>query len=195
MRLPCWSHVDVGAVPKALVAGSLVVVLGVAGGVTLGAQTPELNAEGPTAMNTEFTGVFTVGERTVRQFRYEDDDEVEYTFRLTNSGRYPVTVTGLSEEQERSKLLSYRELRGADGSAQISLGAGATEEVVLRVGMDECETLSARAGSFATVVNVTTESLGLFDDEVSITLPEELRTGSPREAFCPGATTTSRPRA
>jgi hypothetical protein len=45
-----------------------------------------------------------------------------------------------------------------------------------------------------TEVVLTTEQAGVFDDEVTVRLPEELRTGSPREAFCPGATATSRPR-
>ena len=32
-----------------------------------------------------------------------------------------------------------------------------------------------------------------FDDDVTVTLPEEIHTGSPREAFCPESTATSRP--
>jgi hypothetical protein len=40
---------------------------------------------------------------------------------------------------------------------------------------------------------VRTEQAGVFDDDVTITLPEELHTGSPREAFCPESTATSRP--
>ena len=39
------------------------------------------------------------------------------------------------------------------------------------------------------------ECRAFADDVVTITLPEELRTGSPREKYCPGATSTSRPRA
>ena len=35
--------------------------------------------------------------------------------------------------------------------------------------------------------------IDLVPDDVSVTLPEELHTGSPREAFCPNSTATSRP--
>lgn len=180
---------------KGIVAAALVVVLGVAGGVALAAQSPELSADGPTELDTAYTGVFTIGERTIRQFRYEDDDEVDYTFTVTNPGRMPVTLVGLAEEQEPSRLLSPRGLQGADGSTEIRIGAGGREEVTVTIGMDGCESLSARAGSYLTTLRVRAESLGLFDDDVTITLPEELRTGSPREKYCPDATSTSRPRA
>ena len=33
----------------------------------------------------------------------------------------------------------------------------------------------------------------MFEDTSSSTLPEEIHTGSPREAFCPDSTATSRP--
>jgi hypothetical protein len=59
--------------------------------------------------------------------------------------------------------------------------------------MSGCETLSARAGSFVTEVVVRTEQAGVFADDVVLTLPEELHTGSPREAFCPQSTAESRP--
>ena len=59
--------------------------------------------------------------------------------------------------------------------------------------MGGCESLSARAGSFVTEVVLRTEQAGVFDDAVTVTLPEELHTGSPREAFCPESTATSRP--
>ncbi len=180
---------------KALLAVALVVALTVAGGVAVGAQAPDLSAHGPTELDTEDTGVFTIGDRTIRQFRYEDDGEVEYTFTVSNHDRYPVTLTGLAADQESSRLLSYRDLHAADGSSAVRVGAGGTAEVTLTIGMDGCETLSARAGSYATEVNVRAESLGIFDDEVILRLPEELRTGSPREASCPDATATSRPRA
>ena len=75
----------------------------------------------------------------------------------------------------------------------IRLGAGETAPLTLDLGMSGCETLSARAGSFVTQVVVRTEQAGVFDDDVTIRLPEELHTGSPREAFCPESTATSRP--
>ena len=46
-----------------------------------------------------------------------------------------------------------------------------------------CESLSARAGSFLTEVVLRTEQAAIFTDDVALRLPEELRTGSPREAF------------
>ena len=59
--------------------------------------------------------------------------------------------------------------------------------------MGGCETLSSRSGSFVPDVLLRTEQAGVFDDEVRLALPEELHTGSPREAFCPNSTATSRP--
>jgi hypothetical protein len=59
--------------------------------------------------------------------------------------------------------------------------------------MHGCETLSARAGSFATQVDLNTTRAGFMDDVVHVTLPEQLHTGSPREAFCPNSTASSRP--
>ena len=59
--------------------------------------------------------------------------------------------------------------------------------------MSGCESLSARAGSYVTTLAVRTETAGVFEDVVELDLPEELHTGSPREAFCPNSTATSRP--
>ncbi len=171
----------------------LVAALTVAGGVAVGAQVPDLSAQGPTGLDTEYTAVFRIGDRTIRQFRYEDDGEVDYTFEVTNHGRVPLTLTGLAEDQQPSRLLSYRDLRGSGGSGEVALGAGESATVILTIAMDGCETLSARAGSFATEVTLRARSLGMFDDQVTLQLPEELRTGSPREARCPGSTSTSRP--
>ena len=180
---------------KGILAAVVIVLLGVTGGVAVAAQSPELAAAGPTEMDTAYTGVFTVGERTIRQFRYEDAAEVDYTFTVENPGRFPLTLVGLAEEQEPSRLLSPQALRGADGASEVRIGAGGREEVTVTIGMDGCESLSARAGSYLTTLAVRAESLGVFDDVVTITLPEELRTGSPREKYCPDATSTSRPRA
>ena len=55
------------------------------------------------------------------------------------------------------------------------------------------QTLSARAGSFATEVSLRTSRAGVVEDVVTVELPEEVHTGSPREVFCPRATATSRP--
>ncbi len=58
--------------------------------------------------------------------------------------------------------------------------------------MGGCESLSARAGAFVTEVR-SAQQARVFTDDVTITLPEEVHTGSPREAFCPRSTATSRP--
>ena len=38
-----------------------------------------------------------------------------------------------------------------------------------------------------------TRQARVFEDAVTLVLPEEIHTGSPREAFCPQSTATSRP--
>jgi hypothetical protein len=58
--------------------------------------------------------------------------------------------------------------------------------------MNGCETLSSRSGSFVTTLALRTRQAELFDDVVTVSLPEEIHTGSPREASCPWATATSR---
>ena len=78
---------------------ALVVALLVAGGAGIAAATqsrPALSAHGPTRVSgTDATAVFRVGDRTVRQVRYQDRGTLGYTFVLANDGRLPVTVTGL----------------------------------------------------------------------------------------------------
>ena len=59
--------------------------------------------------------------------------------------------------------------------------------------MNGCETLSSRSGSFVSELALDATQAEVFDDEVVVELPEELHTGSAREATCPGATATSRP--
>jgi len=160
----------------------------VALGISVSRGTPTLTAAGPTSVaGTSGTGVFTIGEHTVRQIRYEDAGTLAYTFWLTNDGRLPVTVLGLDPDQDNPRLFSLEQL------SRTRIGAGDTEEVTLRLGMGGCETLSSRAGSFVTSVRMRTQQAGLFEDVVEVVLPEELHTGSPREAFCPNSTATSRP--
>ncbi|MDP2773312.1 MAG: hypothetical protein Q8O61_07110, partial [Nocardioides sp.] len=66
-------------------------------------------------------------------------------------------------------------------------------DVTLSMDMGGCETLSSRSGSFVSTIAVRTQHAGLFEDVVEVALPEEVHTGSPREAFCPNSTATSRP--
>ena len=180
---------------KALVAVAAVVAVAAAGGAAAAAAGPVVTTSDPTSVEgTDGTAVFDIGMHHIRQVRYQDRGTLLYTFRLHNDGPLPLTVTGLAEEQPRTRLFQPRELTDPEGAEVFSIGASGSEDVTLSLFMSGCETLSARAGSMLTEVVVTTEQAGVFDDEVTVRLPEELRTGSPREAFCPGATATSRPR-
>ncbi len=173
---------------KALLVLALLALLLAGGGIAVARGTPSLSAEGPTSVvGTDASAVFTVGERTIRQVRYVDDGTLRYTFRITNDGRLPVRVLGLAEEQPDSRLFTLTDL--TDGTVP----AGGVEEFTLSVHMTGCETLSSRAGSFVTRVALRTETAGVFEDTVEVELPEEVHTGSPREAFCPNSTATSRP--
>ena len=179
---------------RALVALALVVALVAAGGVAVARSTPALRTSGPTSVTgTEATGVFQIADRTIRQVRYADHGTLRYTFEVTNDSRLPLTILGLAADQPRPRLFELERLSAQDGTEDIDLDAGQTAKVTLDLGMSGCETLSARAGSFVTEVVVRTEQAGVFDDDVVLTLPEELHTGSPREAFCPESTATSRP--
>jgi hypothetical protein len=172
----------------------VVLLLLVGGGVAVARGVPTLAATGPTSVaGTEATSVFRIGDRTVRQIRYDDGGTLRYTFRVTNGGRLPLTVLGLADGQPNTRLFTYTGLTDAGGRRVVHLGAGETRELTLALRMGGCESLSARAGAFVTEVRVRTEQAGLFDDDVTITLPEEVHTGSPREAFCPRSTATSRP--
>lgn len=179
---------------RTLVALALVLALVGAGGVAAARSTPSLSTSGQGSVaGTVDVGAFTVGDRTVRQIRYADQQVLRYTFEVTNDGRLPLTILGLADDQPPARLFTYRDLTGADGEAAVRLGAGDSAKLTLSLHMSGCESLSARAGSFVTEVVVTTESAGLFSDDVTVVLPEEVHTGSPREAFCPESTATSRP--
>jgi hypothetical protein len=171
-----------------VVLGALLALLLAGGGVALARSGPALSASGPTTVaGTEASAVFTIAERTVRQVRYDDAGTLRYTFRLTNDDRLPVDVLGLAAEQPPSRLFH------PVGITATHLGPGDSAEVTLDLTMSGCETLSARAGAFVTEVMLRVERGGLLAGDVTVTLPEELHTGSPREAFCPNSTATSRP--
>ncbi|ABL81290.1 MULTISPECIES: hypothetical protein [unclassified Nocardioides] len=178
----------------------LVTLLGLlaAGGFALARSAPSLSAGGPTSVaGTEATGVFEIADRTVRQVRYDDGGTLRYTFELTNDDRFPVTVHGLAADQPPSRLFTYSGLADAAGRSTLRLSPGESVPVTLSLLMGGCETLSARAGAFVTAVVLRIERAGMLTglpaDNVTVTLPEELHTGSPREAFCPNSTATSRP--
>ena len=176
-----------------LLCGLLALVLG-GGGVALARSGPALSAGGPTSVSgTEATGVFTIAERTIRQVRYADGGTLRYTFELRNEDRLPVTVRGLAADQPPTRLFTYTGIEGPDGDPSLRLSPGESAQVTLSLLMGGCETLSARAGAFVTEVVLRVERAGVLSDDVTVTLPEELHTGSPREAFCPNSTATSRP--
>jgi len=179
---------------RSLVVVVVLAALLVAGGIATARSAPDLEASGPTSVTgTEGTAVFQVADRTLRQVRYDDGGTLRYTFELTNHGRLPVTVHGLAAGQPDPRLFHLDSLTGPDGAADVRIGPGDTTAVTLALVMGGCETLSSRSGSFVTEVVLSTGQAGVFDDDVRITLPEELHTGSPREAFCPSSTATSRP--
>jgi hypothetical protein len=170
----------------------------VAGCLALGATAwalapaPTLRAAGPVSVTgTEASGTFTMGSRTVRQVRYDDRGTLRYGFRLTNDGPGTATVVGVRTVGPEATLLRVRTLRAADGG-EVELAPGSTTEVVLAVLMTDCERLSARAASLVEAVDVELTTWGRTH-VVRVELPEQLRTGSAREMFCPRATADSRP--
>jgi hypothetical protein len=170
------------------------VLLAAGGGVAVASTTPTLDAHGQTQVHgTEATAVFRIGGRTIRQVRYADGKTLVYTFRLSNDGRVPVKVTGLAPLGREPRLFRYTEITDAAGHEEFTIAPGERTTVELRMHMHGCESLSARAGSFATEVRLQTQRVGLIHDVVTVEFPEEIHTGSPREAFCPNSTATSRP--
>ena len=153
-----------------------------------------LGAEGPTAVSgTEASAVFTIGDRTIRQVRYHDKSTLVYTFRLANRQALPMTVTGISPDQPDERLFSYSSLKDDEGHVRFTVPGNDSVEVHLRLKMSGCESLSARAGSFAHQVSLSTRRMGVPAGTALVILPEEIHTGSPREAFCPNSTAQSRP--
>ena len=166
----------------------LVVTVLAGSGVAAARSTPALTA-GDTAHvdGTETSAPFTVADRTIRQLRYVDRGTVSYTFPVTNDGRLPLTVHGLAGDQPDPRLFDLT------GLSPVSLAPGETAPVTLTLAMNGCESLSSRSGSFVREVALRTTRAGMFDDVVVVALPEELHTGSAREASCPRATAQSRP--
>lgn len=173
---------------KVLVVLGLLALLLVAGGIAVARGTPSLSATGPTSVaGTDASAVFEVADRTIRQVRYVDQGTLRYSFRIANEGRLPVEVLGLADDQPDTRLFTITDLGPG------SIAAGESREFTLSVAMSNCETLSARAGSYVTRVVLRVKTAGVFEDTVDLRLPEEVHTGSPREAFCPNSTATSRP--
>ena len=180
---------------RTLVALGVAVVLVVGVGYTaVRTSAPSLGAAGPTGVQgTAASATFSLAGREIRQVRYHDGSTLDYRFRLTNPDGLPVTVTGIDPHQRNARLFGYAAVRNADGQRRFTVPANGSREVHLLLRMSGCESLSARAGSFASSVLVRTERLGISTGSVRVRLPEELHTGSPREAFCPNSTAKSRP--
>lgn len=172
-----------------VVAGvGVVAVLATGSGVSVASGSPALSADGPVSVaGTEASGVFTEADRTVHQIRYADQGTLSYTFTLTNDGGLPLTVLGLAADQADPRLFDLVDL------SRRGLLPGESGEFTLTLDMNGCESLSSRAGSFVSEVVVRTRQAGMFHDDVVVALPEEIHTVSPREAFCPRSTATSRP--
>jgi len=158
-----------------------------------GAATPGMSAHGPVQVDgTTASAAFRLGHRTVRQFRYTDRHELGYTFTLANGRPEPVTVVGVGDAGPPATLLRVDRLERAGTSAtRFPVPASGEATVRLVLDMTACEHVSSRAGSFLSAVIVRGRTDGKPTADV-VRLPEELHTGSPREAFCPRATSTSR---
>ncbi|MGA9716004.1 MAG: hypothetical protein WBQ48_09270 [Aeromicrobium sp.] len=153
-----------------------------------------LSTTGPTSVTgTQASAVFQIGDRSVRQVRYVDRGTLVYTFTLTNDGALPLTVTGLEPMPRKATLFTYQELADSGGKSEFTIGARQSKTVRLSMLMSACERLSARAGSFASEVRLSISRLGGVDKVLTVSLPEQVHTGSAREAFCPRSTASSRP--
>lgn len=171
---------------RILLAGFLVVVLGVGGSVLLAGSRP-LRAAGPGEVSGEVaSAAFTIGRATVRQVRYRDRTEFRYTFRVRNTGPVPLWL-------DRPAPGGHTLLRVRGVSPAAAVGPYGTRRLTVRLLMTDCERLSARAASVLSTLRLRVRILGLVPRTVTVDLPERLRVGSAREVSCPRATSTSRP--
>ncbi len=138
-----------------LLTALAVVTLGA--GVAVAGAPPRLAATGPTDVDgVSATAVFEVADRTIRQVRYRDGHDLVYSFQLRNDGRLPVAVEGLAPLERAPRLFRYLRLEGPGSATEFDVPSGAVVPVRLVMRMESCETLSARAGSFATEMAVRT---------------------------------------
>lgn len=178
-----------------LAVGLAIVLVAGVGYAAVRTSPPTLTASGPTQVTgTEASAVFEIADRRIRQVRYLDRGTLTYRFRLANRDRLPVTVSGIDPRQRDARLFGYLALEEPGGRERFTVPGNGHREVNLVLRMGGCESLSARAGSFASSVLVRTERMGMSTRSVRVELPEEIHTGSPREAFCPNSTAESRPR-
>lgn len=174
---------------------AVVALLAIAGGAAAVARMdPSLSASGPGSVTgTEASAIFQLGGQTYHQVRYADREVLTYAFTLHNDGRFGTTVTGLEPVEHVATLLRLRSLKDSSGKQRFEIGAGDEVDVVLSIWMTDCERLSARAASQIGEIGIRTEGFGGIDHVVTVDLPEQLRTGSAREMFCPRANASTRP--
>ena len=179
---------------KLVVAGIVAAVLALGATPTYAVLATSLSSDGPTGVKgTTASAVFEIGDKTVRQVRYADRKTLRYTFELVNDSMLPIKVTGLASPRVMPTLFELSALTSDGGKSTFTVGAHDRRTVTLSMLMTACERLSARAGSFISEIRLHTTSLGAINRTISVTLPEEVHTGSPREISCPLATSSSRP--
>lgn len=173
---------------------AVIVALSGSAVAVLAQEEVQLRATGPVSVTgTDAAAPFSLGGRTIRQVRYVDDAVVEVGLTLANLGGTPVTVTGLDDAMTDPRLFDLLALTD-DGEQRFTLASGARRQVVLRLRLTGCESLSARAGSVVDHIGLTVNRSWVLPGEtVTVRLPQELRAGSPREAGCADASAGSRP--
>lgn len=178
-----------------MLATGTVTLVAVAGAATAVVRMdPSLSTSGPGSVTgTEASAIFELSGKTYHQVRYGDRKTLTYSFTLHNDGQFDTTVTGLEPVEHEATLLRLRSLTDTSGKGRFKVGAGDEVDVVLSILMTDCERLSARAASQIGEIGLRTEGLGGVEHVVTVRLPEELRTGSAREMFCPRANASTRP--
>ncbi|MGH3658088.1 MAG: hypothetical protein ACRDUA_15645, partial [Micromonosporaceae bacterium] len=117
---------------RILLAGLLVVVLGVGGAVLLTGSRP-LRASGPGEVSGDVaSAAFTIGNVTVRQVRYRDRTEFRYTFRVRNTGPVPLWL-------DRPVTGGHTLLRVRGLSPTAVVGPYGTRRLTVRLLMTDCE--------------------------------------------------------
>lgn len=178
-----------------LLAAGVVALVAIAGAATAVVRMdPSLSTTGPGSVTgTEASAIFSLGGQTYHQVRYADREMLTYAFTLHNDGTFDTTVIGLEPVEHEATLLRLRSLTDSSGEDRFEVGAGDEVDVVLTMLMTDCERLSARAASQIGEIGLRTEGLGGVEHVVTVKLPEQLRTGSAREMFCPRANASTRP--
>ncbi|MGH3646101.1 MAG: hypothetical protein ACRDTM_02840 [Micromonosporaceae bacterium] len=174
---------------RRVVAVLVVCAVGLGGAVLLAGSQPVRAVGDAEVSGTAAAARFQIGGMTVRQVRYADRRQLAYSFSVANTGAVPLWLTAAPPGSAAPTLLRLDSVEFDPPR----LDPYGRSRVTLRVLMTNCEYLSARAGSVLAAVRLTVRVLGLVPRTVSVTLPEQLRIGSPREVSCPRATSRSRP--